>query len=385
MKKGLIFLLICILLLIKVTRVSGEPTLNLATHSTSAYLIEATTQRVIFEKEPTKRLAPASMTKIMTMILIMEYLDKGIIKLDDMVTTPEEAKRLGGTTIYLDVGEQMSVEDLLKSVAINSANDAAMSLAIYIGGTSENFVNMMNEKAKELNCDNTHFVNPHGLDAPNHYSCAKDMATMGAYLVNKYPKILDYTKIYEDYVREDDLEKKFWLVNTNKLVKHMPGVDGIKTGRTDNAGYCLTATIKKNDVRFIAVAMNCATLQDRTEDIVGMLNYATSNYDIEKYFKKGDVVTTLEDVLIKPTKYKVVVSEDVNILKKKGTKIKDVQVKINIDNLKLKHLEDIVGTLEVYYEGKLYKTIDLEISEDVKKASFVDVFLEVLKEIFLVT
>jgi D-alanyl-D-alanine carboxypeptidase (penicillin-binding protein 5/6) len=365
--------------------VSAEPTLDLAPNSTSAYLIEASTLRVIFEKEPTKPLNPASMTKIMTMILVMEYLDKGIIKLDDMVTTPLEAKELGGTKIYLEVGEQMSVHDLLKSVAINSANDAAMSLSIYVGGTAENFVNMMNEKAKEIGCVNTNFVNSYGFDDPNHYSCARDMAIMGAYLVNTYPKILEYTSKYEDYVREDNLEKKFWLVNTNKLVKHMPGVDGIKTGWTNEAGYCLTASIKKNDIRFIAVSMKCPTPDARTKDIVSMLNYATSTYDLERYLKKGAVVSTVEDVLVKPKRYNIVVSEDVNILKKKGTQVKNVSMNVNIDNLKLKRLEGVVGTLDVYLNGKLYKSVNLEVQEEIKKASFFDVVLEVLKEIFLVS
>lgn len=381
--KKILFLLIVISLFSM--RVTADADGELAVNSKSACLIEASTQRIIYEKKATDRLAPASMTKIMTMILVMEALDEGKIKLNDMVTTPEIAKGIEGTTIYLDVNEQMSVDHLIKAVAINSANDAAMSLAVFIGGSLDNFIKMMNDKAKELQLVNTNFVNPMGLDDPNHYSCARDMAMMGAHLINKYPKILEYTSRYEDYIREDNPEKRFWLVNTNKLVKFMNGVDGLKTGWTDAAGYCLTCTIKKNDVRFISVAMGCTSVKLRTEDTVAMLNYACNNYEIHRYLKKGDAVASFEDVLAAPMKYKVVVNEDLNILKTKGEKLKTITTKVNIDNLKLKRHEGVVGTLELYYDGKLYKTVDLLVLEDVRKASFIDVFFEVLKEIFLVS
>lgn len=380
--KKILFLLIVIFLFSM--KISLHAEAELAVNSKGACLIEASTQRIIYEKNATDRLAPASMTKIMTMILVMEALDAGKFTLNDMVTTPEIAKGIEGTTIFLDVNERMSVEHLLKAVAINSANDAAVSLAVFVGGSLDNFIKMMNDKAKELELVNTNFVNPMGLDTPNHYSCARDMAMMGAHLINKYPKILEYTSVYEDYIREDNPEKRFWLVNTNKLVKFMEGVDGLKTGWTDDAGYCLTCTIKKNDIRFISVAMGCASVKLRTEDTVAMLNYACNNYDLYRYLKKGDAIATFEDVLTTPMHYKVVINEDLNILKPKGEKLKAITVKVNIDNLKLKRHEGIVGTLDLYYDGRLYKTVELSIAETVKKASFINVFFEVLKEIFLV-
>jgi D-alanyl-D-alanine carboxypeptidase (penicillin-binding protein 5/6) len=341
--------------------------------------------RIIYEKEPTTRLAPASMTKIMTMILVMESLDTGRIKLDDIVSTPEVASDLGGSQIYLAPEEKMSVHDLLKSVAIASANDAAMSLGVYIGGSEENFVKMMNDKVIELKLENTNFVNPYGFDDPNHYSCSRDMAMMSAYLINNYPEILKYTSMYESYVREDNIEKKFWLVNTNKLVKFMSGVDGLKTGWTDEAGYCLSCTINKNGMRFISVSMGCVSPKLRQTDTMAMLNFATSNYEVNTYIRKGDSVASFEDVLTKPMKFKVVVNEDLNILKPKGEKLGTVTTKIKLDNLKLKKFEPIVGTMELYYNGQLYKTVELSVLEDVEKSSFWDVFLEVLKEIFLVS
>lgn len=381
--KKILFLLILISLfsMSSPIKANGE----LAVNSRSACLIEASTQRIIYEKNPTERRAPASMTKIMTMILVLEALDQGKFTLNDIVTTPEVAVGVEGTTIFLDVNEEMSVEHLLKSVAINSANDAAVALAVFVGGSVDNFVNMMNDKAQELHLENTNFVNPHGLDTPNHYSCSRDMAMMGAYLINKYPKIIEYTSRYEDYVREHDINKRFWLVNTNKLVRFMKGVDGLKTGMTDNAGYCITCTIKKNDVRFISVVMGCQTAKLRTDDTVALLNFACNNYEVHRFLKKDDSVTTFEDVLAKPTRYKVVTSEDINILKKKGESLKPITTKVSIDNLKLKRFDKVVGTLEVYYDGKLYKTVELEIHEDVHRSSFFDVIFEVLKEIFLVS
>lgn len=381
--KKILFLLIVISVFSMKTKIiaSGE----LAVNSKSACLIEASTQRIIYEKNPTEQLAPASMTKIMTLTLVMEAIDQGKFTMDDMVATPEVAVGIEGKTIFLDVNEEMSVEHLLKSVAIDSANDAATSLAVYVGGSLDNFIAMMNDKAKQLKLENTNFVNPTGLDAPNHYSCARDMATMGANIINNYPKIIDYTSLYEDYVRADDPVKRFWLVNTNKLVKFMKGVDGLKTGWTTEAGYCLTCTIKKNDVRYISVAMGCNTAKLRTEDTVAMLNYACNNYDIHTYLKKGDSVANFEDVLAKPMRYKVVVNDDLNILKQKGENLKLITTKVKIDNLKLKRFDSVVGTLELYYDNKLYKTVELSILEEVQKSSFIDVVLEVLKEIFLVS
>lgn len=365
------------------TNVSAET--QFAPNSKSAILIEATTQRIIFEKEPHLPASPASMTKIMSLILIFEALDNGKITMDDIVTGTEEGKKIGGTTIYLDEGEEMTVKDLIKSVAIGSANDATYALAVYLAGSEAAFVEGMNQKAKALGCENTNFVNSYGFDHPDHYSSAYDIAIMSAYLIKKYPEALNYTSQYEGYVRENDPQNKFWLVNPNKLVKFVKGVDGLKTGRTDNAKFCMSATILKNDVRFIAVVMGCDTSQKRSQDVVGLLNYATSNYDVSSYLKKGDIVTTLEDVLIQPSRYNVVVSEDINILKRKGEEIGEVTVDVKIDNLKIRNLEEVVGTIDIYYNGKLYKTADLVLSEPAHRSSFFDICLEVLKELFLVS
>lgn len=358
--------------------------LELVKNAKSAILIEPTTLEVIYEKNADEPRPPASMTKIMTMILIMEALTNNVLSLDQELTTSEYAAGMGGTNIYLEPGEKMSVEDLLKSVAINSANDAAVVFAEAIGGSEANFVKMMNHKAKQIGATNTVFKNSNGLPEAGHVSSARDMALMGAYLVNTYPDILNYTKIYEDYVREGK-ENKFWLVNTNKLVKFIEGVDGIKTGWTNESGYCLTATIKRDGKRFIAVAMGNSDPKVRNSEIVQMLNYALSSYDVHPIYQKNNVIETYEDVRFYPKTYNIVISQDVNVLRKKGTELKPITTETNIIYDNIGYDNKKVGTIKVYYDGKLLKEVDLVVQEEVTKASFFNILYEVFKEIFLVS
>lgn len=356
----------------------------LATEAKSAVLLEPTTMEVIYEKNPYLELAPASMTKIMTMILVMEAIEANVIDYDQMLTASEYATSMGGTQIYLEVGEQMSVNDLLKSLAIASANDAAIVLAEGISGSTENFVNSMNKKAQEIGLTNTFFKNPNGLPEDGHYSCAMDMALMSAYLINNYSDILKYTSVYEDYVREDT-EKKFWLVNRNKLVKFVEGVDGLKTGWTNEAGYCITATMKKDDLRLISVVMGNSTPDLRMSEALQMLNYGMNNYEVESLYKAGDIIETYQNIDLIPSTYHIIINEDINILKKKGETLKNIKTEaiINYENIDGVNNTNI-GTFKIYYDNVLYKEIDLELLENVKKASFFNIFFDVLREIFLV-
>lgn len=342
----------------------------------SGCLIECKSGTVIYSKNDTERLAPASMTKIMTMILVMEKLYDGSISYNDLVVTPKDAANLGGSQIYLSEGEQMSVHDLLKAMCIASANDAAMSLAIYIGGSEKMFVNMMNKKVEQLGLTNTNFVNPYGFDDPNHYTSSYDMACMASHLINNYPKILQYTSIYEDYVREDT-EKRFWLVNTNKLVKFEEGVDGLKTGWTNNSGYCLTATMSKNNERFIAVAMGCSTPSIRNKEICELLHYGINNYETVTLIEKDQVIKEINDINYNPNKIILTATDNVVILKKKNEQLKDYKIIENIDLLNNKY------SIDIYYNNKLYQKVQLLSSVQVKKASIWDLFLEVIKQLFL--
>lgn len=358
--------------------------IELVRDAKSAILIEPTTLEVIYEKNADDVRPPASMTKIMTLILIMEALANNVLRLDQMLTASEYAASMGGTNIYLEPGEKMSVEDLLKSVAINSANDSAVVFAEAIGGSESNFVKMMNNKAKKIGATNTVFKNSNGLPEEGHVSSARDMALMGCYLINNYPEVLKYTSIYEDYLREGK-ENKFWLVNTNKLVKFVEGVDGIKTGWTNESGYCLTATIKRDGKRFVAVAMGNTDAKTRNAEIMQMLNYALSTYDVLPVYKKDSVIETYEDVRFYPKSYNIIISQDVNILKKKGTDLKEITTETNINYNNIGFDNKKIGTIKVYYDGKLLKEVDLAVKEEVIKASFFNILYEVFKEIFLVS
>ena len=218
--------------------------LKLAESAQSAILIEASTGEIFFEKNSHERREPASMTKMMSMLLILESIDKGIISWDEIVTVSENASSMGGSQILLETNEKMSVSDLFKGIAVASGNDAVVALAEKIAGTEDMFVDMMNKRAQELGLTDTNFENCHGLHDANHYSSAYDMSIIARELV-KHQELFQYTSIYEDYLRENT-DRKIWLVNTNKLVRFYDGVDGLKTGYTKEAGYCLTATAKKN-------------------------------------------------------------------------------------------------------------------------------------------
>ena len=228
--------------------------LDLAPKTKSAILIEKDTGSVLFDKNKDERLSPASMTKIMTMLLIMEALDQKRISMTDKVRTSEYAASMGGSQIVLEPGEEMTVEQMLRGIAIGSGNDASVAMAEKIAGSEEEFVKRMNAKAMDLGLKNTKFQNCTGLPTSDHYSSAYDMAMMAKELL-KHEEITKFTSLYESYLREDT-DKKFWLVNTNKLVKFYPGVDGLKTGFTHEAKYCLTATAKKDNMELIAVIMN---------------------------------------------------------------------------------------------------------------------------------
>lgn len=252
---------------------AGVPAFSQELPAKSYILIEASTGQVLAEQNADQQMPPASITKIMTMLLLMERIDTGEISLDDMVTTSEHANSMGGTQIWLEVGEQMSVNDLLKATAINSANDAAVALAEYMAGTEEAFVQLMNQKAAELGMTGTTFCNATGLDAEGHLSTARDIAIMGRELL-KYPLITEYTSVYMDSLRNGETE----LVNTNKLVRFYEGCNGLKTGTTDGAGSCLCASATRDGMTLIAVSMGSATSKERFASCRALLDYGFANY-----------------------------------------------------------------------------------------------------------
>ena len=251
----------------------------------SAILMEASTGKVLYEHNADTKLAPASMTKMMTLLLTMENIDSGILKMSDKVVVSKNASSMGGSQVYLEENAEYKLSDMIKAVSIASGNDAAVVLAEAIGGNTSNFVKMMNKRSKELGLNNTNFVNPYGLDDKDHYSSARDMAIIARELL-KHDTILKYTSVYEDHLKKYD-GTSIWMVNTNKLVRFYNGVDGLKTGFTDNAGYCMTATGMWNNLRLIAVVMREPTSDDRNKDIISMLNYGKSNYKFKKVLNKN--------------------------------------------------------------------------------------------------
>lgn len=263
------FLIIVLSLLVFIPKVSAVD--DLAPNSKSAILVEVSTGTVIFEKNVNEKLAPASMTKVMSMLLFMEAIDSGKLSMDDLVLVSKNASSMGGSQIFLEEGSSVKVSELLKGIAIASGNDAVVALAEKIAGSEAAFVDLMNAKAESLGLKDTYFKNSHGLDAANHYTTAYDMSVMALELL-KHPKILEFTSIYEDYFNKPN-GSKTWLVNTNKLVRFYEGIDGLKTGYTKEAGYCLSATGVRNNIRFLSVVMGVASSELRSADTVSLLSY----------------------------------------------------------------------------------------------------------------
>ncbi len=242
----------------------------------SGILMEAESGEILYEWNPDKKLPIASVTKTMTMLLIMEAIDSGKIHLEDIVTTSETAASMGGSQVFLEVGEQMSVDDMLKAIAVASGNDAAVAMAEHIAGTHETFVEKMNRRAQELGCENTHFINCNGLDeTEEHYSTARDIARISQELI-KHPKIFDYTTIWMDTLRDG----QFGLSNTNKLIRFYKGANGLKTGSTAAAKYCLSATAKRDGMQLIAVVLAAPSTAERFSSASALLDYGFANYEL---------------------------------------------------------------------------------------------------------
>ncbi|GGJ94317.1 D-alanyl-D-alanine carboxypeptidase DacF [Lentibacillus kapialis] len=344
--------------------------LNLVPDAESGILMERDTGKVLFNKNAQEKLPPASMTKVMTLLLIMEALDKGKIDKNETIRISDRAASMGGSQIFLEAGEEMSVNDLLKGIAVASANDASVALAERIAGSEKAFVKQMNKKTKALGLENTRFRNATGLPAEDHYSTAHDMAVMAKELL-KYESVTEYTSIYEDYLRKGE-ENEFWLVNTNKLVKSYPGVDGLKTGYTNEAKYCLTATAEKNNMRMIAVVMGAETTKKRNAAISGMLDYAFNHFETKNLYKKGETITTLDLLRAENATVDVTASESISTIHRKGEDDKDLTTSVNIKSdigLPI-NKGDQVGELIIKSNGKTLSKTPLTVDHDVQQASY---------------
>ncbi|QOR65345.1 D-alanyl-D-alanine carboxypeptidase [Cytobacillus suaedae] len=347
---------------------------DLAPQAKSAILIERDTGAILYDKNSHEKLPPASMTKIMTMVLIMEAIDKGNLTWEEKIRTSEHAASMGGSQIFLEAGEEMTTEEMMKGIAIASGNDASVAMAERLAGSEEAFVEMMNKKVEELGLKNTVFKNPTGLPAEGHYSTAHDMAMMAKELL-KYEGITKFTGKYEDYLR-NDTDKKFWLVNTNRLVKFYPGVDGVKTGFTSEAKYCLTATAEKNNMRLISVVFGAPTPKDRNAQITKMLDYGFSQYKTHPMYERNQVVSDTKVSKGSKKKINLVTSEQISVLTKKGENIDDVVQEVVVDekiNAPIKK-GDKLGTLVLKKNDKVISESPLIAEEDIDSASWWKLF-----------
>lgn len=327
-----IFVCLCVMLLcFSFPSVHAEE-LKLAPNAASSLLMEASTKQVLYSSHENDKLFPASTTKIMTMILLFEAINKGTLKWDDVLTCSAYAASMGGSQVYLEEGEKMSVSDLFKAISIASGNDACVMVGERIAGSNDGFVKMMNEKAKELNLVSTHFMNATGLHDDNHYTCALDLALMASYLIEiGGERLFQTTSLYDSYIRENSAQK-FWLVNTNKLLKSYEGADGLKTGYTKEAGYCIVSTAKRSGLRLIAVVMKENEPKVRNQEVSQLLDYGFSLYENVTLFKKDDVIEQVQIENAKEKTIDVVCKEDVVYVKDKSSK-EEVTYEINYTDL----------------------------------------------------
>jgi D-alanyl-D-alanine carboxypeptidase (penicillin-binding protein 5/6) len=346
------------------------PSANLAPSARSAILMDADSGTVIYEKNSHDKLPPASITKIMTLLLIMEALDDGKIKLTDNVQTSEYAASMGGSQIFLEPGEEMSVEDMIKGIALASGNDASVAMAEKLAGTEQQFVAMMNERAKQLGMNDTQFSNPNGLPVANHFSSAHDIAVMSMELL-KHSEVTKYTGLYQDYLRKTS-EKPFWLVNTNKLVRFYSGADGLKTGFTSEAKYCLSATAKRDNMRVIAVVMGEPDTKTRNAEVSQMFDYTFAQYMNHAIIKEGDSMGTLQIEKGTTPELPLVAKHPYSVLLKKGSQTKDIRYELKI-NGPLKAPVQIgqpIGKLVVYQGQQVLKEFDVDAPLSVERAGW---------------
>ena len=372
---------ICLIILLFIPIIVYAEDIDLAPNAKSAILMDASTGKILYEKNADEPLAPASMTKLASMLIIMEAIDDGSLKLSDKVTISKEAADMGGSQVFLEENEVYTVEQLLKSVAIASGNDAVVALAEKIAGSQEGFVKMINNRLQEIGAINTTFLNAHGLDAAGHVSTAKDMAII-AYNLLKHLKILEYTSVYEDYLEKND-GSKTWLVNTNKLVRFYDGVDGLKTGYTSNAGYCLTATAKKKDLRLISVVMGEETPEKRSSDTVKMLNYGFNTFKLHIIKKKNEVLGKARVEHGKKDSVDIVLKEDATELLKNTDAVKEYTFNIKVGIIKAPvNKNDKVGTSEIIdQDGNIIDEVDLTVKESIKKANIIDYIIRNIRVI----
>lgn len=344
----------------------------------SAILMEPTTKKILFEKNSHDIRPCASITKVMTLILIFEAIESGVLDYTDMITSSAHAASMGGSDIWLEEGEAMTVDHMLKAIVVASANDAAVAMAEAVSGSEDEFVNRMNEKAKTLGMHDTTFKNCNGLDEEGHLTSAYDVALMSAELI-KHEKIFDYSSIWIDYLRGGETQ----IVNTNKLLKSYKGITGLKTGTTSQAGSCMSATAERDGMSLVAVVLGSATGTDRFKDCAKLLDCGFANYMVKELTIPGGTLNTIE--VKDGMKGEVGITSVVkgNALLPKGSNT-ELEMKVELPEYLDAPLKigDSAGKISFLYEGATVDEFPVTVTENVEKITFRSVFEHLLAELF---
>lgn len=355
--------------------------------SRSVILIEASSGKVIFEKNPDEKLKPASVTKVMTLLLIFEALERGDFTYDDIVVISEHAASMGGSQCFFEAGEEQTVRDMIKCIEIASGNDAAVAMAEYVAGSETAFVQMMNERAKELGMVNTNFINACGLDDDNHYTTARDIGIMSRELITKHPDIMDFSTIWMDSIihKTNRGESQFDLANTNKFLNMYNGATGLKTGYTSEAKYCMAATAERNGISMIAVIMGADTKDIRNNEACKLLDYGFARCDI---YIDNSVIDNNFKVEVEKGECDFVEGIDINthqivLVDKNPEEVEKKIVKYN--NLEAPiYKNDIIGCVQYCYNGEVIEEVFIYAQEDVKEVTYKNTIKNLLNRLFMV-
>ena len=369
---------LCCAVFIMMSNIAYAEVTGPQTSAKSVLLMEQSTGEVLFENNADEKLPIASVTKIMTMLLICEALDEGKITMEDMVSVSERAMSMGGSTMFLATGEELSVYEMLKGIAVASANDGCVAMAEYISGSVEGFVDEMNKKAQELGMQNTNFVNTNGLDEDNHYSSARDVALMSRELL-RHERIFEFTTIWTDKMHDGQYD----LANTNKLIRFYQGANGLKTGSTSKAQCCISATAKRNDMQLIAVVLGAPTSNERFADARALLDYGFANYSVDKPVSVGEEVCIVPVVKGRKETLSVCAKNDFSYLASKGNKAECEKEIILPEEINAPvEKGQVVGNMVFRADGEEIGEIELVAGEDIAKKSFADVIGELFHRLF---
>lgn len=350
--------------------------------SEAQVLMEPSTGEILYANNETEHMLPASVTKVMTLLLIMEQIDGGVLDYSDIVTCSKKASEMGGSQIWFEEGEQITIDEALKAICVVSANDVTVAMAELIAGSEENFVMAMNAKAKELGMENTHFVNSHGIDEEGHYTCAKDIAIMARELITKHPNILNYTSIWMDTLRDGTTE----LTSTNKLIRFYDGATGLKTGYTSNALYNLVGTATRGDTTFITVIMRAPTSDIRLAETKTLLDYGFATYETKKICSSNTILEEMDINKSINQKLETRLEDDIYSLMEKGKKVETEQIITYNENLSAPiEQNQIVGKIQIINKDskEIIGQTNIISNNLVEKSNFLDYLKFIFKKFLL--